>query len=282
MDASGGIWAPGGGPSEGRSLFAATGNTFFVKEWSDGEAVLGFAPDLARPVGDAGTLSHQRTGGSSTLMISISAERRPFPLDDPSARAVRKLILAIGKDGYAYLLDRDNLGGIGGELANSSDVAPAPRRRRPSGAQDDAVLVALRTDGANCPPDKPGRGLVVLKIRADPAPAIDTAWCGNVASVQRRADRHHEPTAAQSDRVRPRGLRATPTLAFRGDTGELLVSARDRVSRHQGLRDPDRRRRQALSPAAGGSTPSRFRAGRVFTATERRGRLKVRSEAAPS
>jgi outer membrane protein assembly factor BamB len=96
-------------------------------------------------------------------------------------------------------------------------------------SEDDAVLVALETDGANCPPDKPGKGLVVLKIRADPAPSIETAWCGNVASV------HGSPIVTTTDgRSNPiifaLGAQGDHRLyAFRGDTGELLVSPRDRV-----------------------------------------------------
>jgi len=44
----GGIWAPGGIASDGRSLFVATGNTIGVSTWSDGEAVFRLAPDLRR------------------------------------------------------------------------------------------------------------------------------------------------------------------------------------------------------------------------------------------
>ena len=44
----GGIWAPGGISVAGQSLFVATGNTFGVSTWSDGEAVLRLAPDLQR------------------------------------------------------------------------------------------------------------------------------------------------------------------------------------------------------------------------------------------
>ena len=44
----GGIWAPGGIASDGRSLFFATGNTFGARQWSDGEAVFRLGPDLAR------------------------------------------------------------------------------------------------------------------------------------------------------------------------------------------------------------------------------------------
>jgi hypothetical protein len=44
----GGIWAPGGISVAGQSLFVATGNTFGVSTWRDGEAVFRLAPDLHR------------------------------------------------------------------------------------------------------------------------------------------------------------------------------------------------------------------------------------------
>src|SRR5713101_7628155 len=44
----GGIWAPGGISSDGRSLFVATGNTLSVTSWSDGQGVFRLAPDLHR------------------------------------------------------------------------------------------------------------------------------------------------------------------------------------------------------------------------------------------
>jgi hypothetical protein len=42
----GGIWAPGGIASDGRSLFVSTGNTIGTASWSDGEAVIRLATDL--------------------------------------------------------------------------------------------------------------------------------------------------------------------------------------------------------------------------------------------
>ena len=94
---------------------------------------------------------------------------------------------------------------------------------------DDGVFVAMEWEGANCPPEKPGKGLLVLKIRADPAPAITTAWCGSVANV------HGSPIVTTTDgRSNPIvfaiGVMGDSRLyAFRGDTGELLASPRDRV-----------------------------------------------------
>ena len=118
----GGNWAHGGVTSDGKSLFAATGNTFLVKEWGDGEAVFRFGPDLARPVAERDYFapSDWRDLDAHDLDLGGTA---PLPLDVPSARGVRKLILAIGKDGDAYLLDRDNLGGRRGSATR--DRAPA-------------------------------------------------------------------------------------------------------------------------------------------------------------
>ena len=40
----GGIWAPGGLVSDGRNIYAVTGNTFGTRTWADGEAVVRLGP----------------------------------------------------------------------------------------------------------------------------------------------------------------------------------------------------------------------------------------------
>ena len=223
-----GIWAQGGVTGDGKSLFAATGNTIFVKEWGDGEAVLRFGPDLARPVAqrDFFSPSDWRDLDAHDLDLGGTA---PIPIDVPSAKGVRKLIFEIGKDGDAYLLDRDNLGGFGGQLAREHVSGLKTIASPAVWAAADGVFVALEVEGANCPTETPGKGLLVLKIRADPAPAITTAWCGSVASV------HGSPIVTTTDgRSNPIvfaiGAQGDSRLyAFRGDTGELLASPRDRV-----------------------------------------------------
>ena len=224
----GGIWAQGGVTSDGKSLFAATGNTMSAKEWGDGEAVLRFGPDLARPVAqrDYFAPSDWRDLDNHDLDLGGTA---PIPLDVPSAKGVRKLILALGKNGDAYLLDRDNLGGIGGQLA-SAHVSPQRIIASPAvWSAGDGVFVAFQNDGANCPPGKPGKGLVVLKIRADPAPAIDTAWCDNVASyagspIVTTTDGRSNPIVFALGALGDNRL-----YAYRGDTGELIASPRERM-----------------------------------------------------
>ena len=219
---AGGIWAQGGVTGDGKSLFAATGNTAYTKEWGDGEAVLRFGPDLARPVAERDYFAPSNWKDLDDHDLDLGSTA-PIPLDVPSATGVRKLILAIGKDGNAYLLDRDNLGGIGGELA-SAHVTPMRAIASPAvWSAGDGVFVALEVDGANCPPDPSGKGLLVLKIRADPKPAISTAWCNKVVShlggpIVTTADGGSDPI------VFALGSHGDNRLyAYRGDTGELLA-----------------------------------------------------------
>jgi outer membrane protein assembly factor BamB len=219
----GGIWGQGGVTGDGKSLFAATGNTFGASAWSDGEAVLRFGPSLARPVA-----ANDYFAPSNWSLLDRSDNdlggTAPIPIDAPSAKGVRKLIFAIGKTGDAYLLDRDNLGGIGGALLSAHVMANRTMASPAVWSAGDAVFVALQGYGANCPPDKAGKGLVVLKIRVDPAPAIETAWCGAVGGnrgspIVTTTDGGANPivfiVSAEAD---------NRLFAFRGDTGELLAS----------------------------------------------------------
>jgi outer membrane protein assembly factor BamB len=219
----GGVWAQGGVTSDGKSLFAATGNTWPGKDWGDGEAVLRFGADLASPAAprDAFAPTDWRSLDAHDLDLGGTA---PLPIDLPGAKGVRRLILAIGKNGDAYLLDRDNLGGIGGALL-SAHVSALRTIASPAVFRvGDAVFVALQENGADCPPGGPGTEITVLRIRADPALALDTAWCGKVASF------HGSPIVTTTDgRANPivfaiGAERDDGLYAFRGDTGELLAS----------------------------------------------------------
>ena len=159
----GGIWGQGGVTGDGKSLFVATGNTFDASGWSDGEAVLRFGPNLAPPAGprDYFAPSNWKWLDKGDQDLGGTA---PIPLDVPSLKGTRKLIFAIDKTGVAYLLDRDNLGGIGGALLTAHVIAGGAMASPAVWSVGDGVFLALQGSGVNCPPDKAGKGLVALKI----------------------------------------------------------------------------------------------------------------------
>ena len=173
----GGIWAPGGIASDGRSLFVATGNTIGVSAWSDGEAVFRLAPDLRRhdQPGDFFAPADWRAlderdadlGGTNPLLLEV-----------PSSRGAQALVLALGKDARAYFLDREHLGGIGGSLA-SAIVATRPIRTAPAAyPAGEGIYVAFQGSGAHCPDSRRNDSLTVLQIRAGSPPGLATGWCG--------------------------------------------------------------------------------------------------------
>jgi hypothetical protein len=109
----GGIWGHGGVASDSTKVFVVTGNTFTNQgdPWSGGEAIVRLT---AGPVFDDfwaplnwQTLDNQDAdlGGCSPTLIDV-------PLANPS-----QLVLALGKDRNAYLLDRNNLGGVSPPVA---------------------------------------------------------------------------------------------------------------------------------------------------------------------
>jgi hypothetical protein len=219
----GGIWAPGGISTDGTSLFVATGNTFGARTWSDGEAVIRLAPDSHRSDDrrdffapsdwEALDARDADLGGSNPLPLEVSGGGPP-------------LILALGKDRKAYLLDRDNLGGIGGQLAvetvSERSIITAPATYPAT----DGIFVALQGEGIHCPTQ--ARGLLTLKIRPGLPSAITAAWCaslrGRGAPIVTTTDGHSNPIVwvlgAEGD-IQLHG--------FRGDTGEPLFTGPQRA-----------------------------------------------------
>ena len=214
----GGIWAPGGISTDGTSLFVATGNTFGARTWSDGEAVIRLAHDLHRSdnkrdffaPSDWAALDARDAdlGGSNPLPLEVSGGGTP-------------LVLALGKDRKAYLLDRNNLGGIGGQLAmetvSERSIITAPVTYPAA----DGIFVALQAEGTHCPTS--ARGLLTLKIRPGSPPAMTTAWCGAVrgrgAPIVTTTDGHSNAI------VWVLGAEGDNQLhGFRGDTGEPLFT----------------------------------------------------------
>jgi hypothetical protein len=114
----GGIWAVGGIASDGTDPFVATGNTYGTTSWGGGEAVFRLQPNLALT---AGTTNYW----AATNWYSLDGQdwdiggSGPVIVDVPGATP-SNLVVALGKDGYAYLLNRTNLGGMTGPVLKTS------------------------------------------------------------------------------------------------------------------------------------------------------------------
>jgi outer membrane protein assembly factor BamB len=102
----GAIWAPSGEAVDGRGrVFVATGNGASTTRFDFGNAVIRLSPSLQRQSYFAPTNAAQLSS-TDTDLGSVG------PTLLPGGRA-----FAIGKEGVAYLLDANNLGGIGHPLA---------------------------------------------------------------------------------------------------------------------------------------------------------------------
>jgi hypothetical protein len=111
----GGIWGHGGVASDGTNMFVVTGNTFNTGgNWMGGEAIIrlqagpnwsGQATDYWAP------FNWFSLDNGDTDLGGVSATIVDVPGAMPS-----QLVLALGKDGNAYLVNRNNLGGINGTV----------------------------------------------------------------------------------------------------------------------------------------------------------------------
>ncbi len=124
---SGGIWSVGGVASDGVNPYVATGNTVThgTNLWGGGNAIIRFHPGptftntstrdfwaTTNWLADD-KLPNQDLGGCGPLLVTV-------PGATPS-----NLVVALGKDGIGYLLNRTNLGGISRPLSQTL-LATAP------------------------------------------------------------------------------------------------------------------------------------------------------------
>ena len=216
----GGIWAPGGLSADSRGIYVATGNTIGTRTWSDGEAVIHLSRDLTfsgKPRDFFAPSNWQELdardadlGGTDPLLVSL-------PGATPS-----ELVLALGKDGNAYLLDRQNLGGIGGSILVKKVSSDAIRTAPAYFSWASEVFVAFAGRGVDCPGTTRG-DLTVLRIAAGSPPALSVAWCAEergrgspiVTTTDGRANPIVWAVGAEGD---------NRLHGFRGDTGAVIFS----------------------------------------------------------
>jgi hypothetical protein len=177
----GGMWAPGGATSDGASVFVATGNTKGAAAWSGGEAVFRFdgSATFSGNYADYWAPTNWQSLDNGDVDIGGTA---PVPLDLPGATP-SKLVLAMGKDGILYVLDRGKLGGISAPIAKlqvggtDAELINAPAIfTTPTGA-----WVALRRHDSGsltgCPGGVTNADLGVVRIDPASPPSATLVWC---------------------------------------------------------------------------------------------------------
>jgi PQQ enzyme repeat len=163
----GGIWGVGGVASDGANPFVTTGNTFNTSgNWSGGEAIIRFQPGpifSGSPADFWVPLNWLYLDNNNSDLGSSG----PLLVDVPGARP-SNLVVALGKNGKAYLANRRNLGGISAPIAlhhipgSSSIIQAAATYRTTLG-----TYVVLRVNSNN---------LSALYIAATNPPTIRGGW----------------------------------------------------------------------------------------------------------
>ena len=222
-----GIWGPGGASSDGQSIYVSTGNaTTGNASWSESEgifrldAMLGFTKQSA----DYFAPNNWQALDNGDIDLSGSG---PLVVDSPSMTP-SALVLAQGKDGYLYLLDRSNLGGIaptgalgnvGGLQVQSGEITNGGAWANVGSPATTYVVVRpnSQSGGVGCPNGTSG-DLVGVKLDPSAAGKMSVAWCASSGGVG-------SPTITTSD-----GTNDALVWAFQADQGQGQLLAFDLVT----------------------------------------------------
>jgi hypothetical protein len=223
----GGIWAPSGVATDGTVAYFATGNTMGAvndptshpASYGDGETVLKLPPDMSRTMMPSEYFvptnwsmmddGDSDIGGTGPLLVDV-------PGATPS-----KLIVQLGKDRKAYLIDRDNMGGQSAPLGAPTVAGGAIINAAVSYRTAMGTYVVFRGAGSGCPS---GSGsMTALRITAASPPVASVVWCAGAPS-------NKSPAVTMTD------TNGTDTLvwiigtdnklhAYDGDTGTAVLAA---------------------------------------------------------
>jgi hypothetical protein len=187
----GGIWAPGGLASDGVSVFAATGNTMMgpgmintsPASWSGGNAVLRLSPTLADIPETQTTDFFAAQDWKMQDMAGTDLGSSGPALFSMLGATPGDYVLAFGKNGGAYLLNRANLGGMGMgmqmKMISSGGIAGGMIQAAAVYKTPTATYAAFRSaqDVMGCKQGTEGN-FGVLKLTGSP-PTMAVDWCAD-------------------------------------------------------------------------------------------------------
>ena len=163
----GGIWGHSGVASDGTNMFVITGNTFTSPgdPWSGGEAIVRLQDGptfTGNPTDFWAPANWQSLDNSDTDLGGCSAILIDVPGATPS-----QLVLALGKDGNAYLVNRNNLGGVAGPVTSLGVDGTLLGQSSTTYTTAQGTYFVFRAGGSQ---------IKAYKITATSPPAIVSAW----------------------------------------------------------------------------------------------------------
>jgi len=167
-----GAWSIGGVANDGTNLFVTTGNGSITSTWGGSEAVIRLQPGpifSGNPSDYWVPTNWQSLDGGDTDLGGSG----PVIVDVPGANPSH-LVVALGKDGNAYLVNRDNLGGISAPVASLNVTGSSIIQAAAAYQTSQGTYVAFRANGST---------LSAFHISAGSPPTITTAWTKSQSGV---------------------------------------------------------------------------------------------------
>ena len=181
----GGIWGSGGPSSDGQSIYVTTGNgKNDIATWTQSEGLFRLDPGPTFAGTTADYFAEYNWADLDVHDVDLSGSG-PLVIDAPSMTP-SKLVMAEGKDGFLYLMDRSNLGGIatqaqpanvGALQVQSGEISSAPAWA----TIGTTTYVVVRPNGTNAGVGctKGSGDLVVVKLDPTAKEKMSVVWCAN-------------------------------------------------------------------------------------------------------
>ena len=148
---------------------------------------------------------------------------------DVASSTAPHLVIGLGKDGSAYVVDRDKPGGVGGELVSRHVASDEIINAAAAYTTSKGAYVAFRGTGSACP----GAAGDLVALRITPS-SIETAWC---ARENGRGSPIVTTAGGASAVVWAAGAEGDQRLhGFDGDTGSVVFGGGAASEQMSGLR----------------------------------------------
>jgi hypothetical protein len=259
-----GIWGPGGPASDGTSIFVSTGNgEGDTATWQESEGMFRLDPGPSYTGLAADYLALNNWSALDGADTDLSGSQ-PLVIDAPSMTP-STLVMAQGKDGYLYLTNRTNMGGVtaaqhtapvgalqvlSGEISNAGAWATVG-----TGATSTTYVVVRPNGGGSGIGCATGSGgLVAVKLDPTAVQKMSVVWCAN-------------PNGGGSPIITSDGTSDPPLVWVMGAEGSNKLQAWNLVT---GASVPNK---AAALPLGSGESLHHFTTpivahGRIFTAAD--------------